>query len=151
MAKNDVLYDKASFPEESVEKLIPEPSEEEIAQFKQQISEWIKIDEQIRKLAIALRERKTHQRALGKKVQEFMIQHKYTNIDTKLGIIKSNVADVPVPVKLVDVRTKVDALDDNVKLTKKEIIEKFFKGERPTVKKQSLSRKVPKVSMHLDL
>jgi hypothetical protein len=151
MSKNDVLYDKGSFPEESVEKLIPEPSEEEIAQFKQQISEWIKIDEQIRKLSIALRERKTHQRALGKKVQEFMIQHKYTNIDTKLGIIKSNVADVPVPVKLVDVRTKVDALDDNVKLTKKEIIEKFFKGDRPTVKKQSLSRKVPKVSMHLDL
>jgi hypothetical protein len=145
------LYDKSSFPEESVEELIPEPSEDEISQFKQQISEWIKIDEQIRKLSIALRERKTHQRALGKKVQEFMIQHKYTNIDTKLGIIKSNVVDVPVPVKLTDVRTKVDALDENVKLTKKEIIEKFFQGERPTVKKQSLTRKVPKVSMHLDL
>jgi hypothetical protein len=146
-----ILYDKSSFPEESVEELIPEPSEDEISQFKQQISEWIKIDEQIRKLSIALRERKTHQRALGKKVQEFMIQHKYTNIDTKLGIIKSNVVDVPVPVKLTDVRTKVDALDENVKLTKKEIIEKFFQGERPTVKKQSLTRKVPKVSMHLDL
>jgi len=145
------LYEKESFPEENIEDLIPEPSENEIAQFKQQISEWIKIDDQIRKLSIALRERRTHQKALGKKVQEFMIQHKYSNIDTKHGVIKSNCLDVQLPIKLTEVRTKVEELDDSVKLSKKEIIEKFFEGERPTVKKQSLLRKVPKVSMHLDL
>lgn len=151
MAMTTALYEKTSFPEEIEEGLIPEPSEGEIEQFKQQVSEWIKIDDQIRKLSIALRERRTHQKALGKKVQEFMIQHKYSNIDTKHGLIKSNCIDTPVPVKLTEVRTKVDQLDDSVKLSKKEIIEKFFEGERPTVKKQSLLRKVPKVSMHLDL
>jgi len=148
---NEPLYDKESFPEEEVDKLIPEPNEDDINSFKQQVAEWIKLDDQIRKLSIAIRERKTHQRAMGKKIQDFMVAHKYDNLNTQQGIIKSNVKDVPLPVKLTEIRHKIEELDEEEKLTKAQIIERFFEGERPKVKKKTLLRKIPKVSMHLDL
>jgi len=151
--QNEPLYDEKSFEdrEKEMRDLLPPPSEEDITNFKQQVSEWIKLDEQTKKLAIAIRERKTHQRALGKKIQDFMISHKYDNLNTQNGVIKSNVKDVVQPIKLSEIRNKIEELDENQKLTKAEIIEKFFDAERPKVKKQSLLRKVPKVSMHLDL
>ena len=148
---NEELYDKNSFPNEQSDEPVNKPSTEDFAQFKQQVAEWIKIDDQIRKLSIALRERRTHQRALGKKIQDFMIKHKYDNLDTKHGLIQSNVKEVLQPIKLTDVRSKIEELDENEKLSKEQIIERFFEAERPTVKKQSLNRKIPKVSMHLDL
>jgi hypothetical protein len=148
---NEELYDKMSFPDDDNKSTIIKPTEENFGQFKQQVSEWIKIDDQIRKLSIALRERRTHQRALGKKIQEFMINHNYDNLDTRQGVIQSNVKEVAVPIKLTEVRTKIEELDDNVSLTKEQIIERFFEIERPMVKKQSLLRKIPKVSIHLDL
>ena len=150
-SQNEPLYDKESFSEEEVNTLIPPPNEDDINNFKQQVSEWIKLDEQTRKLAIAIRERKTHQRALGKKIQDFMVTHKYDNLNTQHGLIKSNVKDVSLPIKLTEIRNKIEELDEEEKLTKAEIIQRFFEVERPTVKKQSLQRKVPKVSMHLDL
>jgi len=146
----EALYEKESFPEEPKEAIAPKP--EELAQFKQQVAEWIKIDDQIRKLSIATRERRTHQRALGKKIQEFMILHKYDNLDlNRHGIIHSNIKQVTQPVKLNEIKTKIEELDSNTALTKEQLKEKFFNAERPTVRKQSLSRKIPKVSMHLDL
>ena len=148
---NEDLYDKMSFPDEDNTKNVIKPSDEDFGQFKQQVSEWIKIDDQIRKLSIALRERRTHQRAMGKKIQEFMINHNYDNLDTRQGLIQSNVREVAVPIKLTDVRTKIEELEENESLTKEQIIERFFEIERPTVKKQSLLRKIPKVSIHLDL
>lgn len=147
---NEELYDKDTFPNEETSNII-KPSEEDFSRFKQQVAEWIKIDDQIRKLSIALRERRTHQRALGRKIQEFMIKHNYDNLDTRHGVIQSNVKEVLQPLKLTDVRSKVEALNEDEKLTKEQIIERFFEAERPTVKKQSLLRKIPKVSMHLDL
>jgi seryl-tRNA synthetase len=152
---NEELYDKSSFPtrnnDEGGNEEVVRPSEDDFAQFKQQVAEWIKIDDQIRKLSIAIRERKTHQRALGKKVQEFMVKNKYDNLDTKHGVIKSNVKEVAQPIKLAEVRTKIEELDDDTPLTKKELMEKLFEAERPVITKQSLLRKIPKVSMHLDL
>ena len=148
---NEELYDKTSFPNENNNEPINKPSNEDFDQFKQQVAEWIKIDDQIRKLSIALRERRTHQKALGKKIQEFMIKNKYDNLDTKHGVIQSNVKEVLQQIKLTDIRSKIEELDETEKLSKEQIIERFFEAERPTVKKQSLHRKIPKVSMHLDL
>ena len=39
-----------------------EPSEEELENFKNLVNEWFKYDDQIRKLQIAIKERKTYQR-----------------------------------------------------------------------------------------
>ena len=41
------------------------PTEEELADFKNKMAEWLKMDEQINKLSIAIRERRKLQNALS--------------------------------------------------------------------------------------
>jgi len=135
------------------------PTDEETDSFKQLVAEWLKLDDQVRKLNVAMRERRTHQRALSTKVQDFMIKYGYDNLNTTQGVIKSNVRTVKQPLKMGDVRAQLDDIFneaigtvDNTAYTKfKEMVEGIFEGERPTVVKQSLCRRIPKVSMSLEL
>jgi len=138
------LYDESAFPEK------PIPDEEDLEMFKQQVSEWLKLDEQVQKLSIGIRERRTHQRALANKIQEFMITYGYNNLNTAKGVIKSNVRNVKVPLKLSSVREEIEKYGDE-KVSASEIIKKIFDAERPVVVKQSLNRRKPTVSMNLDL
>lgn len=133
----------------------PKPSDEETVMFKQQVAEWLKLDDQVRKLNIAIKERRTHQKALTTKVQQFMIKYGYDNLNTNQGVIKSNVRTVRQPLKLGDVRCKIDELyatvDQSLQAPLRKIVEDIFEAERPTVTKQSLNRRIPKVSMSLEL
>ena len=146
MANNLILHDSNSFPTEIV------PTEEDISLFKNQVSEWLKLDEQIKKLSIAIRERKTHQRALATKIQEFMLKFKYDNLNTQQGIIKSTVRQVKEPLKVAYIKTKImEYASNNADLTPTEIIQKVFEEDRKTVEKKSLKRVIPKISMNLEL
>lgn len=128
---------------------IPEPTPEELETFKVHVSEWSKLDEQIKKLSVAIRERRVHQRALSAQIQEFMGKYKYDDLQTRSGRIRHNVRTVPVPLKLSEVRAKILELGGDAG---EEIVHKIFEDpERPKVEKRSLRRIVPKVSMHLDI
>lgn len=131
------------------------PSDEDTESFKQQVSEWIKLDDQTRKLVCAIKERRTHQRALSKKIQEFMIKFGYDNLKTTQGIIKSNVRNVKQPITVNTIRSKLEEiLNDEQKIKEgdyKTLVSSIFEAERPTVVKQSLTRRIPKVSMSLDI
>ncbi len=50
-----------------------EPTREELDTFKNLVNEWFKLDDMIRKLAVALKERKNHQRALNNKIEELCL------------------------------------------------------------------------------
>lgn len=136
------LYDPATFAEEAIEE---PPSEDDLEMFKQQVAEWLKLDDQVRKLSIAIRERKVHQRALGAKIQNFMIKHNYDNLNTGQGRIRSKVRTVQQPLRVTEVKKKLEDLGQT------ELIEKIFNEQRPQIQKQSLTRIIPKVSLHLDL
>lgn len=138
------LYDETSFPEKEI------PDDEALEMFKQQVSEWLKLDEQVQKLNIAIRERRIHQKALSTKIQEFMIKYGYNNLNTAQGIIKSNVRNVKVPLKLTSVRSELEKLGDQ-QISASELLKRLFDAERPTVVKQSLNRRKPNVSMNLDI
>lgn len=138
------LYDEKSFPEK------PVPTDEELEMFKQQVSEWVKLDEQVKKLNVAIRERRIHQRALSNKVQEFMIKFGFDNLNTSQGVIKSNVRTVKVPIKLANVKSEIEKLGNEV-MNVGELFRRLFETERPTVQKQSLFRRIPKVSMNLEI
>ena len=131
------------------------PTDEETENFKQQVSEWIKLDDQTRKLVCAIKERRTHQRVLSKKIQEFMIKFGYDNLKTTQGIIKSNVRNVKQPITVNTIRSKLEEmLGDEEKIKGgdyKTLVTSIFEAERPTVIKQSLTRRIPKVSMSLDI
>lgn len=140
------LYDVESFLQDT-----PTPTEEEMEMFKQQVAEWLRIDDAIRKLSVAVRERKVHQRAIAQKVQDFMIKFGYDNLNTQAGKIKTSTRTVKQPLRISDVRAKILELAADRALTADEIISKVFDVERPTTVKTSLRRFVPKVSLQLDL
>ena len=161
----DALYDMP---------VMPKPSDEDTELFRQRSAEWVKLDDQVRKLTCAIKERRTHQRVLAAKVQEFMIKFGYDNIKTSQGIITSNVRNVKQTLKVSDIRTKLEELftalalsnanvSDSLDSVNPEqlqlqqpldyqmIITKIFEADRPSVVKQSLTRRIPKVSMSIDI
>lgn len=141
-----ILYNPESFNEED---LFAAPSEDDLTMFRQQVSEWTKIDDQVKKLNIAIRERRIHQRALSSKIQEFMFKHGYDNLNTQAGRIKASVSQVKQPLTLKDIRSKILELHN---LSGEELIAKLFDPEsRPTCEKRTLRRIMPKVSLSLDI
>ena len=55
---------------EDIIKTTSEPTTEEMDTFKNLVADWFKYDDAIRKLKIAIRERKTLQQALNNKIEE---------------------------------------------------------------------------------
>lgn len=126
-----------------------EPTEEEMDTFKNLVSDWFKYDDQIRKLKIAIRERKTLQQVLNNKIEDFMFKYNYNDLNTKDGRLKANVRNVHKPVNIKDIK---DIINSNKHLTGEELFNKIFnKEERPLVVKKSIRRIIPKVSMSLDI
>jgi hypothetical protein len=141
------LYDTSAFEEEI---LSAKPSEEDLELFRQQVSEWLKLDDQIRKLSVAVRERKVHQRAIGQKIQNFMLTHNYDNLNTQQGRIRATSRSVKPPVKIADIRQTLLEFADKP-ITGQELMDRIFNCERPAEVKHSIRRIIPKVSMSLDL
>lgn len=135
-------------PQNAFETSAPTPTTEELEQFKSQVSEWLKLDDQVRKLAVAVRERRVHQRALATNIQSFMIKYGYDNLNTQHGRICAVVRQVKQPLKLTDIRTKILEYQG---LTGEQLIDRIFAENRPIVEKKSLRRIIPKVSMHLEI
>lgn len=127
----------------------PIPSEVELEDFKYQVSEWLKLDDKIRLLKDAIKERRTIQGAYAKSVQEFMRKYGYDNLNTQHGIIKASTKQRKIPVKLSDVKAQLFSLEDEV-MPIRDVISRIFESERPVKTCTSLRRVVPKVST-LDL
>jgi hypothetical protein len=124
----------------------PEPTEEELQNFKNLVTDWFKYDDQIRKLSIAIKERKSYQKALNSKIQEFMFNYKYNDLNTQQGRIKTNIKEVKVPIKLLEIKDKILKYKE---LSGEELLNQIFNEERPTVIKKNIRRIIPKVSLNL--
>lgn len=125
-----------------------EPTEDELDSFKNLVNDWFKYDDQIRKLLIAIKERKNYQRVLNNKIQEFMFQYKYNDLNTQHGRIKTNVKEVKAPIKICDIKNKIVKYKD---LSGEELLKKIFEEEREVIVKKNLKRIIPKVSLSLDV
>ena len=124
-----------------------EPNEEELDNFKNLVNDWFKYDDQIRKLVIAIKERKNYQRALNSKIQDFMFKYQYNDLNTQHGCIKSNVREVKAPIKINEIKDKILKHPD---ISGEQLFKLIFEEDRPTLVKKGLKRIVPKVSLRLD-
>lgn len=126
-----------------------EPSEEELNEFKSNVVEWFNIDNTIRKLNIALKERKVYQKKLNNTIQDFMFNYKYNDLNTQNGRLKSNIKTIPKPINIKEIKDKIVEYKD---LSGVELLDKIFNmEERPLIEKKIIKRVIPKVSMSLDL
>lgn len=134
---------------DNIIKTANEPTGEEMDTFKNLVADWFKYDDQVRKLKIAIRERKTMQQVLNNKIEEFMFKYNYNDLNTQNGRLKTNVRNVYKPINIKDVR---DIINNNKHLTGEELLAKIFnKEEREFIVKKSIRRIIPKVSMSLDI
>jgi hypothetical protein len=134
---------------DNIIKTANEPTTEEMDTFKNLVADWFKYDDQVRKLKIAIRERKTMQQVLNNKIEEFMFKYNYNDLNTQNGRLKTNVRNVYKPINIKDVR---DIINNNKHLTGEELLAKIFnKEEREIIVKKSIRRIIPKVSMSLDI
>jgi hypothetical protein len=121
-----------------------EPSKEELETFKNLVNDWFKYDDQIRKLQIAMKERKNYQRVLNSKIEQFMFNYKYNDLNTQHGRIKTNVKECKVPIKMNDIKTKIMQYNN---LSGEELLKRIFEEDRTTVVKKNIRRVIPKVSL----
>jgi hypothetical protein len=121
-----------------------EPTEEELETFKNLVKDWFKYDDQIRKLMIATKERKNYQRVLNNKIEEFMFNYKYNDLNTQDGRIKTNVKECIVPIKMNDIKTKIIQFKE---LSGEELLKRIFDEDRQTIVKKNIKRIIPKVSL----
>lgn len=126
---------------------ILEPTPEELEEFKARVAEWTKLDDQVRKLIIAVKERRTHQKALSDGIQVFMSKYGYDNLNTNYGRIIHSVRKVKQPLKISEIK---ELITKENTLSGEELIKAIFETERPTHEKQVIRRVIPKVSMSLD-
>jgi hypothetical protein len=126
-----------------------EPTPEEIETFKVLVGDWFKYDDAIRRLKIAIRERKTLQQALNNKIEDFMFKYNYNDLNTQNGRLKTNIRNVHKPINIKDIR---EIITTNRHLTGEELLAKIFnKEERPVIVKKTIKRIIPRVSMSLDI
>lgn len=126
-----------------------EPTSEEIETFKVLVGDWFKYDDAIRRLKIAIRERKTLQQALNNKIEDFMFKYNYNDLNTQNGRLKTNIRNVHKPINIKDIR---EIITTNRHLTGEELLAKIFnKEERPVIVKKTIKRIIPRVSMSLDI
>lgn len=138
-----------SLIDEIIKPTTAEPTADEMEIFKTLVTDWFKIDDAIRKLKIAIRERKTLQNVLNNKIEDFMFKYNYNDLNTQNGRLKTNIRNIHKPINIKDVR---DIINNNKHLTGEELLEKIFnKDDRPVIQKKSIKRVIPKVSMSLDI
>ena len=123
-----------------------EPEEEELEDFKVKVSEWFKLDDQIRKLEIAVKERKTMRNKLNDSIKHFMFKYNYDDLNTQHVMIKANKKEYVVPVKVNDIKSKILEYSN---LSGDELIDKIFNVERQKVEKHTIKRLVPRITMGL--
>jgi hypothetical protein len=136
---------------EEVEEIISktEPTKEELETFKNLVSEWFKYDDIIRKLIIALKERKNHQRALNNKIEDFMFKYNYNDLNTQNGRLKAVERKTYKPINIREIK---EILEQNKDLKGEELLSKIFnKDDRPITTKKMIKRIIPKVSLSLDI
>jgi hypothetical protein len=124
----------------------PEPTEEELENFKNLVNDWFKYDDQIRKLIIAIKERKNYKKVLNNKIQDFMFTYKYNDLNTQHGRIKANIKEAKVPIKVNEIKDKIIQYKD---LSGEELLNQIFNEERPKILKKNITRIIPKVSLTL--
>ena len=115
-----------------------EPTSDEMDTFKNLVADWFKYDDAIRKLKIAIRERKTLQQVLNNKIEDFMFKYNYNDLNTQNGRLKTNVKNVYKPINIKEVR---EIINNNKHLTGEELLAKIFnKDEREMVVKKTIRR-----------
>ena len=107
-------------------------------EFKNQVRMWWQYDTDIKRLQVAIRERRTAQNHITEKVLDFMKRHNIEDLNTKEGVLRYRTAVVKAPLSQKSIKTRLSEFferDPNAM----NYIKKIFE-DREKVEKVSLRR-----------
>ncbi len=109
-----------------------------LEEFKDNVKQWLELDNQLKRLAAASKERRKKKTDINLKILEFMGKFNIEDLNTKDGIIRYRKTYVKEPLSQKTIKTKLEELfkDDQENFDK---IEKIF-TDREKVEKTSLRR-----------
>lgn len=130
-----------------------QPSQSEVDEFKRVVSAWVEYDDAVRKLRVAISERRTAMKALQKSIIAFMTRYNVDALNTKHGKISMNTRKSKAPIRVTDIQQSLSqiALQGQTSVDVAALMKTLFEGARPVVESSSLKRILPRVSMALEL
>lgn len=129
---NDIALD-------STESVMSESINEALLQeFKDNVKRWLELDNQLKRLAAAAKERRKKKNEINNKILEFMSKFNIEDLNTKEGIIRYKKSYVKEPLSQKTIKTKLEELfKDQPDIVER--IDKIF-TDRGKVEKLSLRR-----------
>ena len=132
LMENDIAIDNTSQAmTESIE-------EEFLNEFKENVKQWLELDQQIKRLTTATKERRKKKNEINLKIVDFMHKYNIEDLNTKDGIIRYKTTYVKEPLSQKTIKIKLIDMFKNDK-SKMEEIENIFTN-RAKVEKISLKR-----------
>lgn len=129
---NDIAIDNTS--KEMTESM----NEALLDEFKNNVKQWLELDNQLKRLAAAAKERRIKKTDINLKILDFMGRFNIEDLNTKDGVIRYRKTFVKEPLSQKLIKTKLEELfkDDQENYEK---IEKIF-TDRDKIEKTSLRR-----------
>jgi hypothetical protein len=129
---NDIAIDNTS--REMTESM----NEVLLEEFKDNVKQWLELDNQLKRLAAAAKERRKKKNDINLKILEFMGKFNIEDLNTKDGIIRYKKTFVKEPLSQKTIKTKLEEIfkDDQENFEK---IAKIF-TDREKIEKTSLRR-----------
>ena len=121
-----------------------QPTQEELDDFKNKMTEFVKLDDQIKKLMIAIRERKKAQTVLNSYIKDFMFKFNYHDVNFNNCKIKARKKEVFAPLRVSEIKTKLIEYKD---MKGEELVDVIFNNpNREKMTKETLHRVIPRIS-----
>ena len=109
-----------------------------LEEFKTHVKDWLELDNQLKRLAAAAKERRKKKNDINLKILEFMGRFNIEDLNTKEGVIRYRKTYVKEPLSQKTIKTKLEELFKN-DLDTFEKVQKIF-TEREKIEKTSLRR-----------
>jgi hypothetical protein len=122
------------------------PDNDDLQNFKAQVRQWIDVDNVIKKLQQAAREKSKVKKELTGKILEFMARYNIEDLNTKDGKIRYKISYTKVPLSQKQIKEKMieyyDTQTSSDELTKK-IFESREKVPKPTLRRVHIQNNGP--------
>jgi len=107
-------------------------------EFKKDVQDWMSLDNQMKRLEVAVKERRKKKKDLNLKILDFMDRFNIEDLNTKEGIIRYKKSFVKEPLSQKKIKDKLmDMFKDDNAISEK--VEKIF-TDRGKVEKTTLRR-----------
>jgi len=122
--------------------LVDQPTDVLLDEFKSQVRTWMELDNIIKNLQTALRDRRLYKKHLTTKIVDFMNRYNIEDLDTREGSLRSRVTYAKSPLSQKAIRDGIANYFANNTAIGTQVTDAIFNSNRERIERVSL-RRVP--------